>query len=126
MALWFFIFSYILYYYCIPYYRMLYIVYYFVLEGPRGFLFDLRGHDPRHCATAPRWARFPPTVLMAVHTLYAMTYHEARLIAPIPYPTTNIIIHAIISLGFLLLLTLPEPHHSGSSNNNNNNKNKSE
>ena len=76
-------------------------------------------------ATAPRWARFPPTVLMAVHTLYAMTYHEARLIAPIPYPTVNIIIHAIISLGFLLLLTLPEPHHSGSSNNNNNNNNKS-
>ena len=60
-------------------------------------------------ATAPRWARFPPTFMFAFHLMYALTYHEARLIAPTPYPVENIVIHSIISIGMLLLIALPEP-----------------
>ena len=60
-------------------------------------------------ATAPRWARCPPTFMFAFHMMYALTYHEARLIAPTPYPTENVVIHSIVSIGMLLLIALPEP-----------------
>ena len=60
-------------------------------------------------ATAPRWARIPPCVMFAFHMMYAMTFHEARLIAPTPYPTANVVIHAVLSLSVLVLIALPEP-----------------
>ena len=41
--------------------------------------------------------------------MYAMTFHEARLIAPTPYPTDNVVVHAVLSLSVLVLIALPEP-----------------
>ena len=59
--------------------------------------------------TAPRWARVPPAFAFAFHMMWNMTYHEARLIEPTPYPPENIAIHALMSLGMLLLVALPAP-----------------
>ena len=66
-------------------------------------------------ATAPRWARVPPCCMFAFHMMYAMTFHEARIIAPTPYPTGNVVIHAVLSLSVLLLIALPEPAGAGKS-----------
>lgn len=66
-------------------------------------------------ATAPRWARFPPCFMYAFHLMYAMTYQEARLLAPLSYPIENVVIHAILGLSVLALIALPDVEVSGKS-----------
>ena len=41
--------------------------------------------------------------------LFNLGAREARLIAPTPYPTDNVVIHAVLSLRVLVLIALPEP-----------------